>query len=170
MSKPNQDIKHKIKSLVENQSIVLPSDEDYYLNYLLGNNFVDNAAHYLIESIGKYENVVRKESRELTEIIAYVDELIRIEKAIQNQPQLTEDEVIFIVLEFLQSHQIHGEPDVDSIALRKNYFNRKDDTWTVNVTLSPPSSMENRMVEVAVSKRTRAVTLMVSPRDPKEIN
>lgn len=171
MLKPDQEIKQKIKAIVDNQSIVLPLDEAYYLTYLLGNNFVEDAAKYLLEGIEKFDNVVRKETSELKEIIEYAEENARIEAAIQNQPELTKDEVALIAMEFVESHGVHCELDLDSIAHRPNHFDLKNESiWTVNIKLLPPSSLKNRVVEIAVAKRTRAVTRMGNSWMPQQIN
>lgn len=170
MLKPDQEIKQKIKAIVDNRSIVLPLDEAYYLTYLLGNNFVEDAAKYLLEGIEKFDNVVRKESSELKEIIEYAEEKARIEAEIQSQPELTEDEVALIAMEFVESHGVHGELDMDSIAHRPNHYNQKNDSlWTINIKLLPPSSLKNRVVEIVISKRTRAVTTMANFWAPKPI-
>lgn len=171
MLKPDQEIKQKIKAIVDNRSIVLPLDEAYYLTYLLGNNFVEDAAKYLLEGIEKFDNVVRKETTELKEIIEYAEEKARIEAEIQCQPELTEDEVRLIAMEFVENYKIHGELDLDSVAHRPNHYNRTDDSlWTVNLKLLPPSSLKNRVVEIVISKRTRAVTRMADFWVPHQIN
>lgn len=171
MLNPDQNIKQKIKEIMDNRSIVLPLDEAYQLTYLLGNNFIEDAAKYLLSCVEKFENVVRKETTELQEIIEYAEENARIEAAIQNQPELTQDEVTLIAMEFVENYQIHGELDFDSVANRPNHYNRKDDSlWTVNLKLLPPSSMKNRVVEIVISKRTRAVTRMADFWSPKRIN